>query len=109
MFFVGKKGRDRARERWEAEGGENGTQGTRGTGGGGQTAMKRPFKAWLKEERRAYNSRIQGGQNTQDSKTLHYGGQVSVGVSLETEIVASAGKRFSEAYWQKSHHTGKGF
>jgi hypothetical protein len=45
MFFVGKKGRDRARERWEAEGGENGTQGTRGTGGGGQTAMKRPFKA----------------------------------------------------------------
>ncbi len=26
MFFVGKKGRDRARERWEVEGGENGTQ-----------------------------------------------------------------------------------
>ncbi len=45
MYFVGKKGRDRARERWKVEGGENGTQGTRGTGGGGQTAMKRPFKA----------------------------------------------------------------
>jgi hypothetical protein len=36
MFFVGEKGRDRARERWEAEGGENGTQGTRGTGGEGR-------------------------------------------------------------------------
>ncbi len=33
MFFEGKKkGRDRARESWEAEGGENGTRGTGGEG-----------------------------------------------------------------------------
>ncbi len=35
--------------------------------GGGQAAMKRPFEAKLKEERRAYNNWVKGGQNTQDS------------------------------------------
>jgi hypothetical protein len=66
MFFEGKQGGDRARESREAREGEMEPKG-RGEQRGGQAAMKRPFEAWLKEDRRAHNNWVQGGQNTQDS------------------------------------------